>query len=291
MKEKGIPIITVTEDTDSLDALLIKIFEEYHHDFREYKRTSIMRRIMKRLRENHLETYEEYMDLLDSNPEEYNKLIDTVLINVTEFFRDPEAWEALENVVIQKILSRKSKKEQIRIWSASCASGEEAYSIAILLVDKLGDALGDYDIKIYGTDIDENALKEARNGIFSLDRMKNVSQERVKKYFTREGKEYRIKSYIRHMISFGRHDLITNAPLPRIDLIICRNVLIYFTADLQSRLMKKFYYALNDNGHIFFGKSESMLQGSKLFQPVDKKWRIFSRIPEAIQATSPLFDE
>ena len=270
-----------------MNALLQKTFEERGYDFRDYKKASIARRISKRLYENHLETYEQYMEYLDKHPEEYAKLFDTLLINVTEFFRDPEAWEVLKNDVLPKMIARKNKGEQIRIWSAGCASGEEAYSIAMLLSDQLGDALGEYDVRIYGTDIDEAALNEARKGTYPSARLKNVSPEQLEKYFQREDDTYKVKRNVRQLIAFGRQDLILDAPISHLDLIICRNVLIYFNLELQSRIVIKFHYALNRNGYVFFGKSESLLTGSKLFFPVNKKWRVFEKAAGAIPSMAP----
>jgi two-component system, chemotaxis family, CheB/CheR fusion protein len=259
------------------DALLQKIFDERGYDFRDYKRASVVRRICKRLCENQLETYEDYLEFLDRHPEEYARLFDTLLINVTEFFRDPEAWNVLDNEVIPRILSNKQKGDSIRLWSSGCASGEEAYSIAILLSDRLGDAIRDYDIRIYATDIDEPALQEARKGAYPVVSLKNVSEDQIEKYFTREDDTYKVKRNIRQLIAFGRQDQITDAPISHLDLIVSRNVLIYFKLELQSRIIAKFHYALNKNGCVFFGKSESMLTGSRLFIPVNKKWRIFQK--------------
>jgi two-component system CheB/CheR fusion protein len=271
----------VTEnETKELEVLLQKIFEERGMDFREYKRASLKRRIQKRLEANNLTSYAEYMKLLDSSPEEYAKLFDTLLINVTEFFRDPEAFEVLEKEVIPQIISRKKKGDSIRIWSAGCASGEEPYSIGILLAEKLGESIYDYEIRIYATDIDENALIEARSGIYDENKLKNIKKEYLDKYFTRENGRYRISKTIRQMVIFGRQDLTKDAPISHLDLIVCRNVLIYFNHNLQNKLMMKFHYALDRDGDIFFGKSESMLVGSKLFKPVAKKCRIFKKSPD-----------
>jgi two-component system CheB/CheR fusion protein len=247
------------------------------YDFREYKRASVQRRINKRLFENHLSTYEQYMDLLDKDTEEYAKLFDTMLINVSEFFRDPEAWDVLKNEILPRVMAEKSMGDAIRIWSAGCAAGEEPYSMAILLADKLGDSIADYEIRIYATDIDEKALNEARKGVYSPDRLKNVNKEFLEKYFVKENGLYRIHRNIRQMVAFGRQDLVLDAPISHLDVIICRNVLIYFKAELQNRIITKFHYALNKKGFVFFGKSESMLVGSKLFLPINKKWRIFER--------------
>jgi two-component system CheB/CheR fusion protein len=279
MSDEKKPVEKDEVDKGDLDALLQKIHDEHRYDFREYKEASIQRRINKRLIENHLTTYEQYAALLDDNPDEYSKLFDTLLINVSEFFRDPEAWEVIENEIIPEIMAKKSRGDHIRVWSASCSTGEEPYTIAILLAEKLGDSVADYEIRIYGTDIDENALHEARKGIYRPESLKNVKMEYLDKYFTQENGSYKVKRIIRQMVAFGKQDLVKDAPISHTDLIICRNVLIYFKLSLQNRVIAKFHYALDRSGYIFFGKSESMLVGSKLFSPINKKWRVFKKIP------------
>ncbi len=276
-------------DLGDLDALLQKIYTERGYDFREYKRASIQRRVNKRLFDNRLGTYEQYADLLDKNPEEYAKLLDTLLINVSEFFRDPEAWEIIEKEIIPRILSKKSRGDVIRVWSSGCSTGEEPYTMAILLAETLGGSIADYGVRIFATDIDEKALSEARRGVFPSERLKNVKKEYLDKYFSQENGLYKVQRALRQMVAFGRLDLVSDAPISRLDLIICRNVLIYFKVDLQSRVIVKFHYALNENGYVFFGKSESMLVGSKLFLPIDKKWRIFEKIPATARISG--FDE
>ena len=264
-------------DSGDLDALLQQIYSRRGYDFREYKRASLQRRIQKRLYENHLSTYQEYMKLLGREPDEYAKLFDTLLINVSEFFRDPEAWEFIDDTVLPDILSRKLKGDSIRIWSAGCSTGEEAYSVAILIAEKLGDRIDDYNVRIYATDIDDGALVEARKGIYAENKVKNVPKGYLEKYFKDVDHACQIRRNVRQMIAFGRQDLISDAPISHLDLIICRNVLIYFNTELQSRVVTKFNYALNSDGYVFFGKSESMLAGSLMFTPVNKKWRIFRK--------------
>jgi len=278
MPDESKPPETDDQEHGSLGALLQKIYTERGYDFREYKKASVQRRVNKRLFENHLSTYLQYAELLDKDPEEYTSLFDTLLINVSEFFRDPEAWDIMANEIIPKIMEKKSKGDAIRIWSAGCAVGEEPYSMAILLADKLGDSVKDYEIRIYATDIDEKALNEARRGIFPQERLKNVKKAYLDKYFAKEDGLYRVHRNIRQMVAFGRQDMVSDPPISHLDLIICRNVLIYFKAELQNRITIKFHYALNKNGFIFFGKSESLLVGSKRFLPINKKWRIFERI-------------
>ncbi len=271
----------LTEDEDSeLDILLQKLFDERGMDFRDYKKASIKRRVQKRLEANNLVSYAQYIEFLDRHPDEYSKLFNTLLINVTEFFRDAEAFDILAKEVIPKIISRKKKGDAIRIWSAGCASGEEPYSIGMLLAENLGDTLSDYEIRLYATDIDDNALIEARRGEYSENKIKKVKKEYIEKYFINEGENYRITRPIRQMVVFGRQNLTTDAPISHLDLIVCRNVLIYFNLELQNKLLMRFHYALNRDGYAFFGKSESMLVGSKLFKPVDKKWRMFQRSAE-----------
>ncbi len=179
-------------DDQELDLLLNKIFIERGLNFNDYKKASLKRRIKKRLDANNLSSYFEYIGFIDEQPGEYERLFDTLFINVTEFFRDPEAWDKLDEVVLPDILSRKQKGDPIRAWCASCASGEEPYSLAMLLAEKLNDAFDDYEITIYATDIDEGALAEARKGRYSLEKLKNVKPEFIDKYFTRDNDGYKI---------------------------------------------------------------------------------------------------
>lgn len=271
------PDATRDQTDEELTRLLQKIYDERGFDFREYKKDSVRRRIQKRLDTNHLGTYPEYLEFLDSHQDEYAKLFDTVLINVTEFFRDQDAWKIIETEVLPEIISRKKSGDSIRIWSAGCASGEEPYSIAILLAETLGDAIANFDIRIYATDIDDNALTEARRGVYSEEKLRNVRPDRLEKYFAKDGHVYKIDRHIRQMVAFGRQDLTADAPISHLDLLICRNVLIYFNAKLQHKLLYRFDFAMNRGGYIFFGKSESTALGSKFFEVVSQKWRIFQK--------------
>jgi two-component system CheB/CheR fusion protein len=262
---------------EELDHLLDKLFSERGFDFRDYKKVSLRRRVQKRLDDLKISTYPEYERYLDAHQDEYTKLFETMLINVTEFFRDPDAWEIVREKVLPEIIARKKKGDTIRVWSAGCASGEEPYSVGILLAEALGGALRDYDVKIYATDIDEIALTEARRGVYRPEKLKNVSPEQLKKYFSKQDNTYKIDRSIRQTVAFGRQDLTTDAPISHLDLLICRNVLIYFNVTLQNKLLYRFNFALNDGGYAFFGKSESTLMGSRLFSVVSQKWRIFKK--------------
>ncbi len=278
MPENKQPPAADEDKTDEeLDRLLQKLHAERGFDFRDYKKLSLRRRFQKRLDELKIGTYPEYERYLDTHQDEYPKLFETLLINVTEFFRDPEAWKIIEEKVLPEIIARKKKGDAIRFWSAGCASGEEPYTIGILLFEALGNAINDFDVKIYATDIDENALAEARKGYYRPEKLKNVSPERLKKYFSKEDDSYKIDRSIRQLVAFGRQDLATDAPISRLDLLVCRNVLIYFNVQLQNKLLYRFNFALSQGGYTFFGKSESTLTGSRLFGTVSPKWRIFKK--------------
>ena len=264
-----------------LDTLLDQIFQVRSFDFRDYKKASLKRRLKKRLDFNQILTYPEYAEFLNQHPEEYEKLFATLLINVTEFFRDPEAWSIIEKDVLPEIISRKVKGNSIRIWSAACASGEEAYTIGILLLEKLGDASSDFEIKIYATDIDEDTLSQARSGIYPEEKVKMISPAIIEKYFTKEDDIYRINQSVRQLISFGRLDLTADAPIPNVDLLVCRNVLMYFNNNLQNKQIHKFNFAVRNGGHIFLGKSEGILLGSKLYKVVDNRWKVYQKISGA----------
>lgn len=263
-----------------LDMLLQQIYCERGLDFRDYKKSTLKRRIQKRLTASHKSSYEEYAGFLDIHDDEYAKLFNDLLINVTEFFRDPEAWKVIENEVIPDIILNKKKGDAIKIWSAGCATGEETYTICILLAEKLGDAIKDYEIRIYATDIDEDALTEARRGVYKPEKLKNLSPLLLDKYFTKENDSYRINRSVRQMVTIGRQDLVTDSPISHLDLLICRNVLIYLNNNLQSRLLSRFVYSVNIGGYTFFGKSEKILKGSELFRVVNLGWRIFQKIAD-----------
>jgi len=258
--------------------LLDKLHLEHHFDFREYKEASLRRRIRLRMSHVHVPTIADYIKFLDQNPSEYRSLIDTILINITRFFRDPDAWEALRQSVIPRIVEHARATGTLRVWSAGCSSGEEPYTIAMLLADALGADGGDLDIKIYGTDIDEDALLTARGGLYRLEALKDVPREHLDRYFVPEGQMYRFRREQRKWCIFGRHDLTQDPPLSHVDLLVCRNVLIYFDAELQDRIVPRFYYAVRERGHLFLGRSEAMLARSPRFVPVDFRWRIFQRI-------------
>ncbi|HEY2386569.1 MAG TPA: CheR family methyltransferase [Candidatus Binatia bacterium] len=258
--------------------LLEKLHTEHNFDFRQYKEASLQRRIKRRMSQVHVSRFDEYAKYLDQHAGEHAALLDVILINVTRFFRDAEAWGIVRDRVLPSVIREAAGTRMLRFWSAGCSSGEETYSLAILLAEALGEERDRYDVKIYATDIDEDALTTARAGLYRLEQLKDVDRQLADRYFFPDGQAFRIRRDVRKWCIFGRHDLTQDAPLSHIDLLICRNVLIYFDSDLQARLLPRFQYATRNDGYLFLGRSESLLSRSRRVVPVDFKWRIFQRI-------------
>ncbi len=243
-------------------------------DFTGYKRTSLTRRIQRRMQSVHVATFSDYLDYLEVHPEEFDLLFNTVLINVTSFFRDEAAWESLAQV-IAPLAERQG--EPIRAWSAGCATGEEAYTLAILLAEALGESAFRKQVKIYATDIDEEELVKARLGSYSADRVEGIAPELLERYFEYDSGRYTFRSDLRRAVIFGRHNLVSDAPISQLDLLVCRNTLMYFNREVQSRIMARFHFALKEGGALFLGKAETMLSRSELFKPLSLKHRIFTK--------------
>jgi len=261
----------------SLKDLLEELAEERNFDFRGYKKTTLERRFRRRMFQLNLSNYQDYGEYIGKHPDEVNELLNTLLINVTEFFRDPPAWEILRHEILPSLLKTIKPGHSFRVWSAGCASGEEPYSVAILLAEHFGPRIQDYDVKIYATDIDEDALNTARRGEYSIDAVRRVRPEWRDKYF--HGKALlRVNREIRRLVIFGRSNLVQNAPISHVNLLVCRNLLIYFDSDLQKRILSRLHYAIEPGGVLFLGKSESQLTNSHLFQRLNSRWRIFQRI-------------
>jgi two-component system CheB/CheR fusion protein len=223
-------------------------------------------------------TYVEYIDHLEVHPEEFAQLFNTILINVTAFFRDRAAWDYLQSEVIPSILATKSNGEPIRVWTAGVASGQEAYSVAILLIEALGEEQYFQRVKIYATDIDEAALIQARQASYDGNEVEDIPPELLAKYFEPVGTQFVFRKDLRRAIIFGRHDLLQDAPISRIDLLVCRNTLMYFNAEAQTRILGHLHYALAETGFLFLGKSEMLLTHGNLFIPVDLKRRFFRKV-------------
>jgi len=264
----------------SLKDLLQELAEQRGFDFRGYKKTTLERRFRRRMFQLNLGGYADYGEYINKHTDEINELLNTILINVTEFFRDPPAWEILRHEILPPILKRVKPGHSFRAWSAGCASGEEAYSVAMLLAEYFGSRIQDFDIKIYATDIDEDALNTARRGEYSVEALRRVRPEWREKYFHGKGL-LRVNREIRRLVIFGRSNLAQDAPISHVNLLLCRNILIYFDADLQKQILNRLHYALEPGGILFLGKSESQLTNSSLFQRMNSRWRIFQRITAA----------
>lgn len=267
------------ESIPEFEALLAYIKRNRGFDFTGYKRSSLIRRIQKRIQTLGIESYADYTDYLEVHPDEFPRLFDTILINVTNFFRDAAAWEYISRDIIPSILANKKATEPIRVWSAGCASGEEAYTIAILLAEALGTERFRERVKIYASDVDEDALNQARQAAYNNREIVGIPPNLLDKYFERGDHRCVFRKDLRRSIIFGRHDLIQDAPISRIDLLVCRNVLMYFNAETQARILSRFHFALNDTGFLFLGKAEMLFIHGNLFSPIDLKRRVFTKVP------------
>ncbi|MCW2953315.1 MAG: methyltransferase, CheR-type with sensor, partial [Conexibacter sp.] len=267
-----------------LDLLLDHLKRTRGFDFTGYKRSSLERRIAKRIGELELDGsdgYLGYLDHLEVHPDEFAALFDTILINVTGFFRDADAWEYLAQEIVPKLLVLRPTDAPLRIWSAGCSSGEEAYTVAIVLAEALGRQQFLDRVKIYATDVDEEALATARHGSYSADQVAVLPQPLLERYFDRAGTRFRFNADLRRTVIFGRNDLVQDAPISRIDLLLCRNTLMYFNAETQARILGRFNFSLDPNGYLFLGKSEMLITHSDLFTPVNLRRRVFRKVRPA----------
>jgi two-component system CheB/CheR fusion protein len=270
-----------TEQRDpTFERLLRYLKENRGLDFTEYKRPSLMRRVLKRMGEVNIEDYEAYQDYLEVHPQEFTQLFNTILINVTSFFRDQEAWDYLAGEIVPRILEAKTPNSSLRVWSAGCASGEEAYSLSMLLAEALGVEASRHQVKIYATDVDEEDLEQARRGIYDTSALEAVPEGLRQKYFDRSNSNgrYVFRQDLRRTLVFGRHDLMHDAPISRLDLLLCRNTLIYFNREAQERIVARFHFALKQHGYLFLGRAETLLTHGELFEPVAMKHRIFCKV-------------
>jgi two-component system, chemotaxis family, CheB/CheR fusion protein len=263
------------------DENLFKIFSILRNtkrvDFAYYKQETIRRRITRRMLLKKIEKPDEYVRVLRKDPDEVENLFLDVLVNVTGFFRDPEAYEALKKTAFPSLMQNRSRNAPIRVWVPGCSTGEEAYSLAICLLEYLGDIGSSTQIQIFATDISENIIQRARAGIYPESIGMDVSPERLRRFFHKSDSGYQISKTIRDMCVFSKQDVSGDPPFSKLDLISCRNVMIYMGAPLEKRIIPTFHYALNPVGILFLGSSETVDSHSNLFAPVDKKYKIYSK--------------
>jgi len=264
-------------NTDELNKIFTILKKASDTNFSEYRELTIRRRILRRMVLHRLEELGDYTNYLRENPAEVKELYQDLLINVTKFFRDPEAFEALKSQVFPAIMKNRSSEEPVRVWVTGCSTGEEAYSIAIVLLEFLADDAVSTPIQIFGTDINETHIEKARAGIYPLSIKADVSPERLRHFFVKVDEGYQITKTVRDMCVFARQDMVTDPPFSRLDLISCRNAIIYFGPPMQKKLFPVLHYALKQKGFLLLGTSESVGAYANLFQLVDKKYKIYSK--------------
>ena len=255
-------------------------------DFSLYKRSTVIRRIQRRMQIMYLDSVAKYVQKLNNTPEEVDALFKDLLIGVTQFFRDPGSFEVIAKKVIPAIFQEKRREPAIRVWVPGCASGEEAYTLAILISEHAATCASRPRIQIFATDLDVDALEFARRGIYAEDIAQQVSPERLHRFFRKVPGGYEVVDEIRELCIFSPHNLIKDPPFSRLDLISCRNLLIYLEADLQKKLLPLFHYALNPCGYLFLGPSENIASRSELFRLIDPKHRLFQRKPSLLNSSS-----
>ena len=268
-------------DADAgLDGLLDYVRQARGFDFTGYKRPSLTRRIQKRMLAVHADGYPAYQALLEAEPDEFARLFDTILINVTGFLRDRDAWDHLAAVVIPRLLDDRPADAPIRVWSAGCASGQEVYSLAMLLCDALGEGRFRERVKLYGTDADDGALAQARQARYPRKvASESLGEILVEQYFEADDDDIVFRKDLRRSVIFGRHDLLRDPPISRVDLLVCRNTLMYFNADAQRRILDRFHFALNEGGFLFLGTSEALVTRTNLFASEGSKHHVFQKRP------------
>jgi two-component system CheB/CheR fusion protein len=261
------------EHEDALRDIMLILRAKTGHDFRAYKRATVLRRIERRMQVNGLQTLEGYRDFLHEHAYERPALLKDMLISVTNFFRDRESFDVLETEVIPRLFEQASEDTRIRAWSAGCATGEEAYSLAMLLTEAA--APHSASVQVFATDIDDDAIAHARRGFYSSAATADIAPGRITRFLSREGDGYRVQKSLRERVLFARHNVLQDPPFSKLDLIVCRNLLIYLNRDIQSHALEMFHFALRPGGYLFLGSSESAEVVSKFFTPVDKKHRIY----------------
>ena len=281
----------MSDDRENRERELTALLDYLHRargvDLSGYKRVGLLRRLTKRMSAVGVDGFAAYLDYLETHPNEYTGLLDTLLINVTAFFRDDLPWEYLVSDIIPSLLAQKGSTDAIRVWCAGCASGEEAYTLAIVLAEALGAEAFQERVKLYGTDLDNDALAKARLGAYTERDMEGVPPALAEKYFDRRDQSFVFRKDLRRCVIFGRNDLVQDAPISRVDLLACRNTLMYFDGATQAKILTRFHFALNEGGFLFLGRAETMLTHGNMFTPVDLKRRLFTKVRKVAGGERP----
>src|SRR5829696_5495897 len=269
--------VAATSDDDDLHAFLDRVRERTGLDFSAYKRATIIRRLQRRMAAAGAATLPDYRRYMERHPEELQRLVASFLIKVTEFFRDPELFTYLRDRVLPGLVSEAKERGELRIWSAGCATGEEAYTLAMLVSDLLGEDAEELPVRIFATDIASDAVEFARRGIYTQAALEGLPSDFVERHFTAVDGAFEVRKHVRSLVVFGEHDLGNRAPFPRIDLVLCRNVLIYFTPELQRRALELFAYSLRHGGYLALGKAETVSPLPEFFSVEQPRLKIFRR--------------
>ena len=285
-----VPPLLTGESMSSLNQILLQIRSSTGHDFSLYKKSTIGRRIERRMALHHIEDIAVYARFLKQNSNEVHTLFKELLINVTSFFLDAEAFAALKQDILPLLLQDKPDDYIFRVWVAGCASGEEAYSIAILFRELMDETHKDFKVQIYATDLDEDAINTARGGSYPLGIELDVSTERLRHFFTRGNHGYKVKKEIREMVVFAVQSVIKDPPFTKLDLLSCRNLMIYLEQEQQNRLIPTFHYALKPGGVLFLSNSESIANHPHLFKPLNRKWKFYQGIKAASKFSLTQFE-
>lgn len=265
----------------SLQHLLKLVQDHSNIDFSRYKIPTILRRLHRRMFATNMPDLADYVEYLDTHPDEYPQLVSSFLIKVTEFFRDPELFAMLRERVLPDLVDDARRRGNVlRMWSAGCATGEEAYSLAILVAEFLGAELDQFKVQIFATDVDENAIEFARHGVYPAAALTGLSPQRRTRFFHKLDGNYQIIKSVRGMVVFGLHDLGLGAPFPRMDLLLCRNVLMYFTRALQTRALQSFAFSLRNGGYLALGTAETTTPAAESFSRVSPKLKLYRRVGE-----------
>ncbi|HQX48909.1 MAG TPA: PAS domain S-box protein [Planctomycetaceae bacterium] len=276
------------EVSEAIPAIVEILLKATNHNFQHYKIGTLSRRIQRRMQVRKIRSVSDYVKHLENHEEEAQALFRELLIGVTAFFRDPEAFEVLAQTVLPKIFENRSDGDTVRIWIAGCANGAEAYSVAILCCETMANLNVHPEVQIFATDIDERALQIARAGIYPVGIEEHVSAERLQHFFVKRGKRYQVTKEIHDLVLFSSHNLISDPPFSRQDLICCRNLLIYLGSHLQNKLIPLFHYALRPSGYLFLGPSENITSHGELFRPLDARLRISQRKGTAIGSSTSI---